>query len=149
MGIFREKWMPKTPHVLSVNVGPNNGLTPRQKAITWNYDDQVSMSQYCITISSELKQENRFYRRPHLRQRVLSLFNASTRTFVRPERRYRSNSLRIPAIWLKFGEMWHNNMKQIAIKMTMFGHFCKFHGTLEFSMIGFDWVWGTTLPLTH
>ena len=37
---------------------------------------------------------------------------------VRPERRYRSNSLRNSAIGLKFGEAMHSTMKQVVIQKS-------------------------------
>ena len=60
---------------------------------------------------------------------------------------YRFNSLMNSSIDLKFGGMMHSTctMKQIAVEMAQLGQFCVFHGTLKFSMIGLDQVWGTTL----
>ena len=55
------------------------------------------------------------------------------------------NSLRISGISLKFGGMMHSNMKQIDMEMAMLDQFCAFCGTLKFSLIGLDQVWGTTL----
>ena len=44
---------------------------------------------------------------------------------VRPERRYRSNSLRISAISLKFRGMMPSTMEQMKIKMVMLGQFLR------------------------
>ena len=50
-------------------------------------------------------------------------------------RRYRSNSLRISAIGLKFGGMMHRSKKQIAIYNGRARPNCAFHGTLKFYMV--------------
>ena len=59
----------------------------------------------------------RFTRGRHRCRRVLSSAIAFVRPSVRPERRYRSNALRISCINLKFGGMMQSNMKQIAIQI--------------------------------
>ena len=73
--------------------------------------------------------------------------SVSLRPSVRPERRYHSNSLRIAAIRLKFGEVVQSIMMQIAVynihTLPIFASFTelwKFHDRL-------DQAWGTTLPL--
>ena len=45
--------------------------------------------------------------------------------------RYRSYSLRISGISLKFGGMMHNNMKQIAFKVAMLGQFLRIPWNFE------------------
>ena len=52
-----------------------------------------------------------------------------------PERRYRSNYLRISAINRKFGGMMHSTVGQIAMRMVMSGQFLRV--PRNFSMIGF------------
>ena len=82
----------------------------------------------------------------HRRRWVLSSFIASVRPYVRTERRYRSNSLMISAISLKFSRMLHSTMVQIAIENGYAPSI--FQGTLKISMMSFlDQVGGTTLPL--
>ena len=51
----------------------------------------------------------------HRCRSVLSSFHASARPSVRPERLYRSNSLMVPTVILKFCGMMHSTTKQIAI----------------------------------
>ena len=50
----------------------------------------------------------------YCRRSMCPSFRPSACPPVRPERRYRSNFLRISAIGLKFGGMMHSTMKQIA-----------------------------------
>ena len=60
-------------------------------------------------------------------------------------RRYRSNSLRISAIGLKFGVVMHNNTKLIA-KWLFSANFCAIYETFKFSLIGLDQAKG---KMTH
>ena len=81
----------------------------------------------------------------HRYQWGLSFFHASIRPSVRlsiTKTRYRSNSLRISAIALKFGAMMHSTMKQIAVQND-----CSrpiYARSTE--IIGLGQVSGTTLP---
>ena len=62
---------------------------------------------------------------------------------VRPsvclERRYRSNSLRISAISLKFGGIMHSTIEQIDIKIAMLGNFLRVPWNFEIFHDRFLW----------
>ena len=58
---------------------------------------------------------------------------------VGPERRYRSKSLRISCIGMKFGWAMQVPWNRLPLKWPC-SAFRAFHGTLKFSMIGF-WTW--------
>ena len=114
------------------------GLSPaRRQPIIWTIDSLLSISLQATYFQEILFGTPSAPPGIVVHAPVRPFVPLSVRLSVRRPRRYRSNSLRILAIGLKFGEMIHSNMKQIAFKMAKLGQFSRvpqnfeyFHDTL-------------------
>ena len=107
------------------------GITP-SLCHQWNLPFIVSFLVFTCEASNRLKTIANYFSVPavlysyhftfgrHRRRQLFSSFHASACPslcpWVRPERRYHPNSLRIAAIGLKFGGMTHSTMRQVAIQ---------------------------------